>query len=124
MELDGVLPDSSESNEFDDQMEVNQELHSCDNCDMSFLNLENLQCHEIQCKNRIKRFHCNFCNRKFNRELNRDLHQNNCDRNDTERVQTLKQTEFVISSLKAFESDSSWRYFGATWRIVEHAKND
>ena len=58
-----------------------EDIQKCQKCGLCFLTEENLRCHEDRCCNKEMKYRCVYCNRKFDRELYKNLHQHNCDRN-------------------------------------------
>ena len=66
-------------------------LHLCNSCGVRFLLIENLNLHREDCNNKDYRFHCQYCNKKFNRQSYKDLHEKNCDRSSGEHSRPLKQ---------------------------------
>ena len=59
----------------DDMVMMAEDVQSCKNCTMIFLSRENLLSHEERCFNKVFRFNCDYCKRKFVRESHKKLHQ-------------------------------------------------
>ena len=122
--------DLNELSEQSDQNVLEGRMYSCSSCGMDFLSLENLQFHEDRCCNKKYNFKCVHCNRKFNRELYKNLHQQHCDRNDNVEARPFKQTkldDFATNSINIVQSGGANEPHEETWavpRMIVRALNN
>ena len=112
----------------DDMVMMAEDVQSCKNCTMIFLSRENLLSHEERCFNKVFRFNCDYCKRKFVRESHQKLHQKNCDKRKNLFSSSSKQRKLdeivpgmsvvQVGGSKEMQRDSSTKP-----RIVESALN-
>ena len=64
----------------------------------SFYKIENLRAHQLRChpKESSKKYCCVFCQKKFQRELHRRLHENNCSSNPVNIFQLARRDQSTV----------------------------
>ena len=64
----------------------------------SFYKIENLRAHQLRChsKGTSKKYCCSFCQKKFQRELHRRFHENNCSSNPVNIFQPATRDQSAV----------------------------